>query len=377
MKELENVKKCCLISLIKSENYGANLQGYALYHFIQDNFPNLEIVIIDLKRPGQKGYKSTINKNGSLMRFRLIVSNYILKLRSNRSTKLRIARFNDFIADMNFTQTYHNSTELFNNYPKCDIYVTGSDQVWCPNREFDLDPYLLSFVTHTASKISYAPSMSTKTLTVKQEEKFATALKDFKYLSVREFSDKGLLKAVLPEKSISVVVDPVLLFPSEYWEKMCEPVKKENYLLFYSIGPDEKLLSYAKKVCEQKGLELVYFRPQTNKTLCSKSYFSVNDAGPKELLGWIKSASIVMTNSYHGILMSLLLRTPFMYYAAQYSSRFETISSLFKLEKHQITDFGYIKKLEEIVISEDSKIAIKQAATESRNYLMSAIENCM
>ena len=58
MKGENSVKRCCLISLIKSENYGANLQGYALYHFIKEHFPTLELVVIDLLRPGQKGYMS-------------------------------------------------------------------------------------------------------------------------------------------------------------------------------------------------------------------------------------------------------------------------------------------------------------------------------
>lgn len=381
MKEERVAKKCCLISLIKSENYGANLQGYSLYHFIRQHFPDLNVTVIDLLRPGQRGFRETADKAtikvSLLMRIRLSISSAFLFLRTFHSSIVRSSRFKHFTSSIDFTRTYHNSTELSRDYPNCDIYVTGSDQVWCPNREFDLMPYLLSFVKHSASKISYAPSMSTKRLTNEQVDRFKNALSDFAYISVREYSDKELLNHILPDREVSVVVDPVLLFPSDYWMRMCTPVSKKNYVLYYSIGPDEMLLDYSQRFCSKYQLELVYFRPQTNKTLYSRRYYSVNDAGPQELLGWIKNASAVVTNSYHGVLFSLLLRTPFMFNVAQYSSRFDTIESMFQLGKHKITNLDQILDWSSLSVSDESISLIQKASEMSQLYLTSSINNCL
>ena len=376
MKEKENVKKCCLISLIKSENYGANLQGFALYYFIRETFQTLDVVVVDLLRPGQKGYRLTKGEI-SISQFRQKISSFIFNLRSFRAHRLREKRFRLFLQDIVFTPTYHCVAELFAHYPKCDIYITGSDQVWCPDRDFDISPYLLEFVKHPADKISYAPSMSTTSLSPDTALSFISALSGFKHISVREISDYNLLTPLLPQKNISVVADPVLLLTSDYWEKITESVPAKDYVLLYTIGPDSLLLRYALEYCERKHLKLYFFRPQTNKTFRSRYYRSINDAGPREMLGWIKSAKLVITTSYHGILMSLLLRTPVLFYASKYTTRFDTIVNLLRLEKHYLTSFDYFPEIDSLVISEETKVAIEKIARESREYLTSAINDCL
>ena len=376
MKGKNSVKKCCLISLIKSENYGANLQGYALYHFIKEHFPTLELVVIDLLRPGQKGYMSrSRSKESFLNRMRQSISTFVFNVRSLRSYKLRRSRFENFTGNMNFSKCYHNTDELYADYPICDIYITGSDQVWCPTREFDLKPYLLTFAKHPCVKISYAPSMSTLSLTQEDAVFFKDELNTFNHVSVREFSDKELLSAVIPSKNISVVVDPVVLMPPIFWQSMCTPVSKENYLLYYTIGHNEDLLAYAKMYCRAHGLQLLYFRPTLNSALYSREYYSINDAGPAELLSWINSANVVITDSYHGILMSLLLETPFLFHAAQYTSRFDTICKSFDLYSHKISDLSTLDGSQNPNVSKHTRELIEQASNISQDYLLNAIKS--
>lgn len=376
MKEKNSVKKCCLISLIKSENYGANLQGYALYHFIKEHFPTLELVVIDLLRPGQKGYISKSRSNESFLnRMRQSIATFLFNVRTLRSYKLRVRRFEDFTSNMNFSKCYHNTDELYADYPICDIYITGSDQVWCPTREFDLKPYFLTFAKHHCVKISYAPSMSTMFLKQDDAMFFKAELNSFNHVSVREFSDKVLLDALLPNKNVSVVVDPVILMPPVFWQSMCTPVSKENYLLFYTIGHNENLLVFAKMYCIAHGLQLLYFRPTLNSTLYSREYYSINDAGPAELLSWINSANVVITDSYHGILMSLLLDTPFLFHAAQYTSRFDTICKSFDLNKHKILDLKIIDDSQDPKVSEHTRELMADASLKSQEYLLNAINS--
>lgn len=382
MNEKENMKKLCLISLMKSDNYGANLQGFALYTFIKTQFPSVDVTVVDLLRPGQEGYIDPTTSKKRKIGWKQKIFSFLINLRHFNAERKRRNRFVRFyngggIFDkIKFTKTYHNAQELNADYPQCDIYITGSDQVWCPNRKFDMFPYLLSFVKHKAKKISYAPSMSTESLTDEQAEVFREALSKFDNISVRELSDKELLKSVIPDADITVTVDPVMLLKPEVWAKLCEPVLQQNYVLFYTIWNDEVLFRYAKAYSQRHNLKLCCIKPISRiSQLFANDYYSIDDAGPRELLSWIKSATVVITNSYHGVLMSLNLKTPFFYRCNAFSSRFVTISSRYHLDHHQITDLDKDMDVLLAEVSDESLTLILQYSEESRRWLIDAIND--
>lgn len=339
------MKTIGISTICKSENYGACLQSFALYEYIRQK--GYDVSIIDFLRPGHPDFmRCSIDEekgkryDGAKFNLKAFISQLLYDVRDfscRRVRKKNFARFNNRIK---FTKTYCSLNELYTDPPLFDIYLTGSDQVWCPAREFANDPYLLTFAPAVANKYAYAPSISVNNIPIEYKDLFKRALIEYDSISVRENEAAQLLSDEFEYNNVQVVLDPTFLLDEKYWGKISQKPKYEDYILFYPIGINSKLQEYAVKVSKRLGKKLLYLRPVTNSTLKSSNYISVNDAGPEEMLGLIKNASAVLTDSYHGVIFSILFRVPFYLHVVKYSSRYLTLNDKINIENNFLTDFN-------------------------------------
>lgn len=305
--------KVGIITIQKSPNYGACLQAYSLYSFLKNH--GVECEIIDLLRPTHSEYIQSktylpYRKQdlGLFKRIKRYCRRFLKKQPSNKTlTPLAQQKFDAFNSSIQYSKIYYSIDELYKDPPQYDIYITGSDQLWNPTIGFCIEPYFLTFVNNGGRKISYATSIGINELEDNEKCDFSKWLADYYSVSVREESAASLLSTLVSQK-IMQVCDPSFLLESDLWKsKMIAPTINESYLLLFTLGYNKTLLDFCLRLSRESEKKLVYLCLYHPNTDISAEYMAVKSAGPQEFLGYIANADMVITNSFHGTVFSLIL----------------------------------------------------------------------
>ena len=104
-----------------------------------------------------------------------------------------------------------------------------------------------------------------------------------------------------------MLVDPTLLLTKKEWlriTKVHTNKPKSKYLIVYFWGelPHERK-DLIKKIAKKYNLEIVSIADLKDKQTYT--------ADPSEFIDYINSASLVLTDSYHGTIFSILMGIPF------------------------------------------------------------------
>lgn len=344
--------KIGIITFQRSRNYGASLQTFALCKFLLDNGYDCEV--IDLYRPEITGYKAShlfpqllgasersvpyLGRVLDLTIRGLKRGLYVLLHKKQLMEMTR--RFDAFHCKTRYSVPYKSIDDLYANAPFYDIYLTGSDQVWNPTFNFNIEPYFLTFLPESCKRVSYASSIGLSSIPESLKEKYTQWLMKYDALSVRENQAKELLRQLLPHKNVKVVCDPTLLISSEEWQDLAVEPHLKNYVICFTLNYHPELYRYASAIARQKGKELVIFSHRYRDDTVSYAY-RIYDAGPREWLGWINSADTVITDSYHATVFSIHFRKPFLSYIAPDNKRGSRIIDLLEtvgLSGHIIRD---------------------------------------
>ena len=187
-----------------------------------------------------------------------------------------------------------------------DAYVVGSDQVWRP--AFNLGPRLvnmfLDFAGDDVKKISYAASFGCKEweYTEEQELQCGKLAKRFDAISVREASGVDLCKEHFGVDA-TLVLDPTLLLDKEDYGKVCNDVpRKGKHIFVYSLVVSEGVLAVAEKVAETMGLPIIVKQAgsKVRKEDTIEDWFAA-----------FRDADYVVTDSFHGMVFSIIFNKPF------------------------------------------------------------------
>jgi len=165
-------------------------------------------------------------------------------------------------------------------------------------------------------------------------------------ISVRE---EKLAEAVrsLVEKPVTTVVDPTLLLEAKDYEEIIskEMQLDEKYVFAYFVVENEGLLKCAQESARQLGVKLIelhYFEMPNQK-----GRHAIADIGPKEFLYYIKNAEMVMTNSFHGTVFSIIFGKKF-YSVYKENNRISHLLEFLQIPTRHITEETQIDVKEEI-----------------------------
>lgn len=197
-----------------------------------------------------------------------------------------------------------------------DCFVCGGDQIW---NEFGtgyyycaLDAMSLGFVPETVQKFSYAPSMPSKNLNPKFLKKLGKNAARLDGLSLREKSSVEDLRRVSGREA-AVVADPVLLLTQEQWDREMRAPKEGPYVLCYLLGAGQQTRDAARAAARNLGLPLVTLPHLAGFRQEDLSFGDAQmlSGGPAEFVGLIRNASMVITDSFHAAVFSLIYHRPF------------------------------------------------------------------
>ena len=347
------MKRVGILTIHNSPNYGACLQAYALYTYLSEQ-ADVSCEMIDLHRPHEKGYTPSKRfkpyrsmQPNAWERIKIRLRKLLDKGESSDLYSIGARpKFEDFNRSIKLSRPYWGIDELYACPPDYDIYVTGSDQVWNPTQPYCLEPYFLTFVPKGKKKISYASSIAVTELMADEKQDFQRWLSDYDVISVRERHAQQLL-APLISRPVNLSADPTFLLDTKTWKTLAaNPEGNSPYILLFTLDYDVNLLRFAIRISKEAGLRLIYLN-QLLPNLNSEDCVALRDAGPKEFLGYIANSDMVITNSYHATVFSIILETKCFYtYIAGYNQRGSRIVDL-------LTTFGLQPHLLRQDLSED------------------------
>lgn len=295
--DMEN-KKIAIITLFGYSNYGNRLQMFAT----QEVYKKMGFNTVILKHK-QKDKVSFIWRLKRPLYLLFNFKTLILKNKRERNFIINANKYFDETKEYLLTNNIEKNNEIGRKY---DFFSIGSDQIWNPacikNEYFSLVKF--------ASKnkiITFSPSFAVNEIPNELKESFKSGLQNIANISVREQSGAEIVKK-LTGRDATVLVDPTLCLSKEEWLKFSEESKykpKTKYILTYFLGEIPKkandILSDFSK--EYKIVKLNDFN--------SKEYYSIN---PSEWVDFINNASLFLTDSFHGVVFSNMLKTPFIIY---------------------------------------------------------------
>ena len=189
-------------------------------------------------------------------------------------------------------------------------FVCGSDTIFCIN-EFKgfVEGYYANFDCMRGKSVSYAASFGDPTFTEAGYITLNKRLQNFKALGIREFDMLPYVKEHVKVRA-ERTIDPTLLAESSLYDTIiAEPQLQEKYILLYSRRYNREMEQYAEKMSHDTGLPIVEI--SIRATNVEKGHIMRYDAGVEEFLSLVKNAECVITNSFHGVIFAVQLRTPF------------------------------------------------------------------
>lgn len=295
--------KIGIITFHKAINYGAVLQSYALQKKIEEMGYTVEI--IDYVDKLYEHYK--IKESGNFLV-------KVLKRMFNKYIRIKQKKFQDFIYEnLNISDKTYNKSNIETTLNQADyqFFLTGSDQVWNPQLINYDNTYFLNFVKDKKKCISYAASIGKDFLEKSDLLWMQNLIKNYFAISVRETSAIELLEKV-GVKNVVKVCDPTILLDNNDWRRLEVKIKiPKAYILVYSFGNDMDLWHEAFRLSEQCNLPICYISDTIKR---NRKLINLSGIGPGEWLYLIDNAKYLFTNSYHGVLFSLIFHTNFWLY---------------------------------------------------------------
>lgn len=367
------MRKIGIITIHNSPNYGASLQAFALYEYIRQQ--GAEVEIIDLHRPNahadyeqsKKYLPYRLQKKSSVNQLIITVKKLLYTIAYGKKKAFTMGYYDDaltkfevFNSVIRMSKPYKSVDAIYADPPVYDVYITGSDQLWNPTQRFCLEPFFLTFVPNNAVKISYASSIGISSLTNIEKNDFKKWLSSYNAISVREKQAQKMLNELLMGKNVFQVSDPTFLLDRDFWKNLAiVPDNREPYILFFPLMHDVYFLEFAIRVAHESGKKLLVV---DQKKHMEGSYVLIKDAGPREWLGLIANADLVLSDSFHGTVFSILLSSHNFYsYIAPTNKRGARITDL--LETFGLSDHLLCSSLKESYQQLSSNVPSKEIIT--------------
>ena len=307
------------------KNYGAVLQAYAL----KQKLCNMGIDAHIIKYTpinSQKSYKVLKYP----WRFTGTIENIkaALHFADHRECSEKFYDFREAFYD--FIGDYCNDEEIEKDPPQCDIYISGSDQVWNPQISFDRAFHCMFAKKYSNAKIaSYAASVGLSKIPDEYMEDFQSRIKQFDYISVREKQAINILEQM--GIAAKIAPDPTLLLSKQEWQSISIKPIDEPYILCYFVSFPRGIENVVEQVKKKFGYKVINL--MTSEDSSKIGDVKIRNAGPREFLGLFENASFVITSSFHGTVFSLINRKPFV--VTLYKSTSSRVTQL--LETYNLT----------------------------------------
>lgn len=376
--------KAGILTLPLHTNYGGILQAFALQQVLEKF--GLEVYVLHHtwekeKTPISVSLKRTIRNIIKLLvkdHNTIIFPERYLK----RNSKIFSQNTDKFIFD-NIRTLYLDKLTECENY-QFDVIIVGSDQIWRPQYfknmwEQPIENAYLSFInpSQKIKKIAYACSFGCDSWEYDQKETLLckSALTDFSLVSVRESAGIGMIKEHF-DINAKHVLDPTMLITREEYEKLIGAPYLNNHFVFsYILDNNKEVGRIINEISADKKLEI---RESRINPVIKRGELKSNIAIPVEdWLRNIRDAKLVITDSFHACVFSIIFNTPFIVIGnvRRGQSRFASLLKMFRLESHLVEKLEDYDPKESYHLSGIVQTRLKTLRSESLTLLNNALNS--
>ncbi len=252
-----------------------------------------------------------------------------------------------------------------------DAVVIGSDEVF--SLEIGVNPFFYGHGLKAEKVLSYAgcfgPTTLEDTRRLHQDQMIASGLKQLCTVSTRDQNSADIVKN-LTGRDATIVCDPVILYGYEKEQQEFVP-KEKDYIIVYSYEKNlnqleeiEAIRAYAKKH-NLKVYATAYYHGWCDRNIQST---------PNELLGWIHNASLVVTDTFHGSVISLICGTPMVVKMRENQNKLGFLMNEYGLNNRIIDSFEDLMTVAEQPVDFN---AVNEKIQERRSASMKFLEDAL
>ncbi len=369
--------KIGILTLPIAENYGGILQAVALYRYLHNQGHDVVLIYKETYQVPWKKLAREILLKIPFHNFRNIKNNN--KVNEERLERKKFHRV--FIEKEIFkiSQDLYTKQDLENFAKKenFDAVIVGSDQVWRKAYINDkyYKSYFLDFIDgNKTKKIAYAASFGKDYWEGKDDlEDISKLLQDFTAVSTREKSGIDICKNSFGFDNAKHVLDPTMLITKEFYKN--EIISKydtsgvlKGGLLTYVLDEENGKKEIINFVKENLKMNKIHHLKGFN---ISKTTYSV-----PEWLASFANADFVVTDSFHGMVFSIIFEKDFVVIGNHDRGldRFTSLLSLLGLKNRMVFCVEDLKdkKICSIDYSSVNKI-LEENKKSSLKFLMGAL----
>lgn len=376
--------KVGIMSMQRIENYGSFLQAYSLRQMLEEL--GYEVVFVDyviepcivqVPQPPVPPQRSILYRTVRRIYYLLLDTIRTLSGAKKAEHILEESRLRNCYAE--YVQQLGVTEERTENIP-VDVLVIGSDEVFnClqTNPAVGYSKQLFGEGVNAGKVITYAACAGFTNVEGLQKygilEEVSTMLKkNFAYFSVRDQNTFELVEC-LTGKTPTLHLDPVLI--ADFSPQIVEKHDLKNYVVVYSY--EERMSNRT----DERNVIQTFAHKHGLKTVSIGNYQTWTDlhipATPFEMLGYLKNAEYVITDTFHGTVFSIILEKKFATLIRESNSqKIESLLLQFGLDDRQVKQLG---ELEKIVMSDidykKANVIRKSGRKVALKYLRTSIEN--
>lgn len=272
-------------------NHGGFLQAYCLQRTLEElgaevliiNYSSRKYKLKEIKTLLISGIRSSFGLE--ILKAKILNLMKILTLKSNMKTMLKLTPFSK-------------NLEKITRQEQFDLVILGSDEIWnFQNPLVGLDHSYFGENIYAESIVSYAPSFGSVALDETIPKSVVDCLSRLTRISVRDEHSSKLIKGI--GLNAETVLDPTFLYNIQLSEK--GNTVTEYILVYLNGNPPESVISELREFASssnKKLLALGYYKPW-----CDLNYVNVSIF---DWLSFFKNSDLVITNTFHGTIFSIL-----------------------------------------------------------------------
>lgn len=297
--------KIGILSMQKILNYGSFLQAYSLKR--QMELLGNDVYFIDIEKGRELDFSNKENHIESKLKFIIgkIFNKYFFK-------KIKHYFFFNKVSDIHIKDytEYLEVDKSIGNDEKYDLAIIGSDEVFncCVPSAWGFSKQMFGDINNAKHVVTYAASCGSTTYEKAVEFGIENEIKDamskLEHISVRDENTFEFVKLITGKEPI-LHLDPVFL--SDFPEVKVN-LPKKPYMLIYA---------YPNRICDKKEIKQIknYAKKNNLEILCVGMFQewckNCITASGFELLQYVKNASCVVTDTFHGTVFSIKFNKKF------------------------------------------------------------------
>ncbi|MCI9440775.1 MAG: polysaccharide pyruvyl transferase family protein [Ruminococcus sp.] len=368
-----------ILTFYWADDYGAMLQAYALKRCLE-KVSKTRVEIIPYTSARLEGrywfFPVTGRKKGEKINYIFLWGRFFTNVCYFRSFLRRRRNMRAF-RRRHLTRKPASGNADRLSLQKYSCIFVGSDQVWNPEITIGLDDVYLGNIKERGDCIwaAYGASFGGDSLPAKYDKEFSGSVgHNFSDISLREKSAVPFVKKFF-HGNVTDVLDPALLLERKEWEQIGKLPARKDYILFIYTEYNEQMLQYLQKLAKELEKKVVQLSMPWPGQRTDWADLEI-EGGPSEYIGFFRNAGCVVTNSFHGMVFSILMEKNFLVFShSDKNARMEDLMEKLEL-KTRLVERGRVPAKGEMMRAIDWR-HVGQLLERERGYSVRFIEKIL